>query len=357
MFYSPYSLSLAIAMAYAGARGDTATQTANTLHFTLPQGALDAAFNYLALSLDSRGKTSGSLTPGQGEAFQLSVVNDAWDQKNFSFLSSYLDTLAINYGAGLRVLDFTNDAEGARQSINQYISDKTQGKIKDLIPQGAVTDLTRLVLTNAIYFKATWQTQFTNEATGDGTFNLLDGGKVTVQMMNQTSYYKYFAGEGFQALELPYDGGQMSMDVFLPDAGQFNTFQNALDSTSANIIIGSMTRQDIILSLPKFQFNSSFSLKQTLSSMGMAVAFSDISDFSGMTGTPGLKISDIVHKAFVSVDEAGTEAAAASAVIMVGTAMPANQVTLSIDRPFIFMIRDIPTGSILFIGRVVNPVA
>ncbi len=357
MFYSPYSLSLAIAMAYVGARGDTATQMASTLHFTLPQGALDAAFNYLALELDSRGKSSDSMTSGQNEGFQLNVVNDAWGQKNFAFLASYLDTLAVNYGAGLRVLDFISNAEVARQSINQYISDKTQGKIKDLIPPGAVTDLTRLVLTNAIYFKATWQTPFAKESTGEGTFNLLSGGKVTAQMMHQTGYFNYFAAEGFQALELPYDGGQLAMDVFVPDAGQFNDFQNALDSSSAETIIASMTRQDIILSLPKFQFDSSFSLKQALSSMGMAVAFSDKSDFSGMTGTPGLQISDVVHKAFVSVDEAGTEAAAASAVIMVGTAMPANQVTLSIDRPFIFLIRDVATGSILFIGRVLNPAA
>jgi serpin B len=357
LFYSPYSLSLAIAMAYAGARGDTATQMANTLHFTLPQGALDAAFNYLALELDNRGKTSNSLTAGQDEGFQLNVVNDAWGQKNFSFLASYLDTLAVNYGAGLRVLDFINDAEGARQSINQYISDKTQGKIKDLIPQGAVTDLTRLVLTNAIYFKATWQTPFAKEATGDGTFNLLNGSKVTVQMMHQASYFNYFAGAGFQALELLYAEGQLSMDVFLPDVGQFNNFQNMLDSTSAESIIESMTSQDVILSFPKFQFDSSFSLKQALSSMGMPAAFSDKSDFSGMTGTPGLQISDVVHKAFVSVDEAGTEAAAASGVIMVGSAMPANQVTLSVDRPFIFIIRDISTGSILFIGRVLNPAA
>jgi serpin B len=357
MFYSPYSLSLALAMAYAGAHGDTATEIASTLHYTLPQGALDEAFNYLVLQLDKLGQASRSTTAGQDEGFQLNVVNDAWGQKNFVFLASYLDTLAVNYGAGLRVLDFIKDAEGARQTINQYISDKTQGKIQDLIPQGAVTDLTRLVLTNAIYFKAAWQSPFAKEATGEGYFNLLDGSKITVQMMHQVGYFNYAKGTGFQALELPYDEGRLSMIVLLPDPGQFSNFQNTLDATTADGIIASLTRQDVMLSLPKFQFDSSFGLKKALSSMGMQLAFSNQADFSGMTGTPGLQISDVVHKAYVSVDEAGTEAAAASAVLIVGSAMPANQVTLSIDRPFIFFIRDITTGTILFIGQVMNPVA
>jgi serpin B len=355
MFYSPYSLSLALAMAYAGANGDTATEMASTLHFTLSRDALDAAFNYLSLELDKRGQTSTSLTGQADEGFQLNVVNDAWGQKNFVFLESYLDTLAVNYGAGLRVLDFINDAEGARQAINQYISDKTQGKITDLIPQGAVTDLTRLILTNAIYFKAAWQSPFAKQSTGDGSFNLLNGSVVTVSMMHQAEYLNYMKGAGFQALELPYDDGQLSMVVLLPDAGQFNNFQNTLDPIAVSNIIASMAREDVILSLPKFQFDSSFSLKQALSAMGMPLAFSDKADFSGMTGTPGLEISDVVHKAFVSVDEAGTEAAAASAVIMVGSAMPANQVTLSVDRPFIFLIRDVSTGTVLFVGRVLNP--
>jgi serpin B len=253
------------------------------------------------------------------------------------------------------VLDFINDAEGARQAINQYISDKTQGKITDLIPQGAVTDLTRLILTNAIYFKAAWQSPFAKQSTGDGSFNLLNGSVVTVSMMHQAEYLNYMKGAGFQALELPYDDGQLSMVVLLPDAGQFNNFQNTLDPIAVSNIIASMAREDVILSLPKFQFDSSFSLKQALSAMGMPLAFSDKADFSGMTGTPGLEISDVVHKAFVSVDEAGTEAAAASAVIMVGSAMPANQVTLSVDRPFIFLIRDVSTGTVLFVGRVLNP--
>ena len=355
MFYSPYSLSLALAMAYAGARGDTASQMADALHFTLPEDALNAAFNSLALELANRGQSTLTPTPSGTQGFQLNVVNDAWGQKNFQFLASYLDTLAVNYGAGLRILDFIKDAEGARQTINQYISDQTQGKIKDLIPPGAVTDLTRLILTNAIYFKAAWQYPFAKEATGSGFFNLLNGGQVSVSMMHQMRFFNYAQGTGYQAIELPYDDGQLSMVVLLPDVGQFNAFQDNLNSVVVNGIIASMAEQDVILSLPKFQFDSTFSLNQALSSMGMPLAFSPSADFSGMDGARDLSISDVLHKAFVSVDEAGTEAAAASAVIMVGSAMPANPITLSIDRPFIFLIRDIQTGTILFIGRVMNP--
>jgi serpin B len=219
-----------------------------------------------------------------------------------------------------------------------------------------VSGLTRLVLTNAIYFKAAWQSPFVKEATGDGSFTLLDGSKVTVSMMHQSYEYNYVAGTGYQAIEIPYDGGQLSMVVLLPDQNQFNVFQDALKSEFVDGIISSMNQRNVILSLPKFQFDSSFGLKQALSSMGMPLAFSDNADFSGMTGTRDLLISDVVHKAYVSVDEAGTEAAAASAVIMRVTAMPSSTVTLSIDRPFIFLIRDIPTGAILFVGRVMNPV-
>ncbi|RJO61373.1 MAG: serpin family protein [Dehalococcoidia bacterium] len=355
MFYSPYSLSLALAMAYAGARSDTASEMADTLHFTLPGDALHAAFNYLALELDKRRQGAASTTSDSDKGFHLNVVNDAWGQKNFQFLASYLDTLAVNYGAGLRILDFIKDAEGARKAINDYISDQTRGKIKDLIPQGAVTDLTRLVLTNAIYFKAAWESPFAEGATGGGTFKLLDGGQVNVSMMHQGHEYNYVAGTGYQAIELPYDGGQLSMVVLLPDQDQFNVFQDALKSEFVDGIISSMNQRNVILSLPKFQYDSSFGLKQALAAMGMQIAFTDSADFSGMMGTKGLFISDVVHKAFVSVDEAGTEAAAASAVIVGTTSMPSNTITLSIDRPFIFLIRDIPTGTILFVGRVMNP--
>jgi serine protease inhibitor len=357
LFYSPYSLSLAIAMAYAGAQGDTASQMAGAMHYTLPPDALAAAFNYLGLQLDTRGQSTTTDTAAGDRGFKLDVVNDAWGQKNFQFLAGYLDTLAVNYGAGLRILDFAKDAEGARQTINKYIEDNTNGKIKDLIPPGAVNDLTRLVLTNAIYFKAAWQSPFAEAATGAGNFTLLDGSQVSVQMMHQTEYLGYTQGQGYQAVELPYNDGQLSMVVLLPDAGQFSSFENGLSSTTVGAIIAALQQRSVILSLPKFQYDTSFGLKQMLQAMGMQAAFTSSANFSGMDGKQDLFIQDVIHKAYVSVDEQGTEAAAASAVIVGMTAMPSDQVVLSINQPFIFLIRDIPTGSILFVGRVMNPAA
>jgi serpin B len=356
IFYSPYSLSLALAMAYAGAEGETAEEMEEVLHFTLSDEALHEAFNYLAQELEKRGENIHA-TSDSDEGFQLNVVNDAWGQKNFEFLESYLDTLAVNYGAGLRILDFINDAEGARQTINQYISDQTNGKIEDLIPEGTVSELTRLVLTNAIYFNASWQFPFAEDATGSGLFTLLDGSQVDADMMHQMHSFNYVQGDGYQAVELPYEDGKLSMLVLIPDEGRFEAFENSLDLSLVDDVIAGLYSQNLILSLPKFQFDSSFGLKQALSAMGMQQAFSDVADFSGITGGRDLFISDVVHKAYVSVDEAGTEAAAASAVIMVASGMPSEPLTLSINRPFIFLIRDIPTGSILFVGRVINPAA
>ncbi len=356
IFYSPYSLSLALAMAYAGAEGETADEMADALHFTLSDEALHEAFNYLAQELEKRGENIYA-TSDDDKGFQLNVVNDAWGQKNFEFLAGYLDTLAVNYGAGLRILDFINDAEGARKPINQYISDQTNGKIEDLIPEGAISELTRLVLTNAIYFNANWQFPFAEDATGSGLFTLLDGSQVDVDMMHQMHSFNYVQGDGYQAVELPYEEGQLSMLVLIPDEGRFEAFENSLDLSLVDDVIAGLYSQTLILALPKFQFDSSFGLKQALSAMGMQQAFSDVADFSGITGGRDLFISDVIHKAYVSVNEAGTEAAAASAVIMVASGMPSEPLTLSINRPFIFLIRDIPTGSILFIGRVMNPAA
>jgi serpin B len=172
-------------------------------------------------------------------------------------------------------------------------------------------------------------------------------------MMNHEGSYSYVKGSGYQAVELPYSGNEVAMDIIVPDAGQFNTFESGMTADSISGIIGSLKSSFMVLALPKFQFDSSFSLKQALSALGMPVAFTDKADFSGITGQPNLIISDVVHKAFVAVDEEGTEAAAATGVIMVGAAMPAN--SLTVDRPFVFLIRDIQTGAILFIGRVLNP--
>jgi serpin B len=354
IFYSPYSMSLALAMTYAGARGETEQQMADTLHFILPQDRLHPAFNSLDLELSQRGEGAQGK---DGEGFRLNIINAIWGQKDYEFLTTFLDTLAENYGAGLRLLNFISAPEESRLTINNWVSDQTEGRIEDLIPQGLINDLTRLVLTNAIYFNAAWQYPFSEDMTGDGPFYLLDGGEVTVPMMRQTESFGYAEGEGYQAVELPYDGGELSMVILLPQPDQFEAFEGSLDTQRVDPILKALELKQVALTMPQFEFESSFSLKETLATMGMPIAFSGSADFSGMTGNRDLFIADVVHKAFVSVDEAGTEAAAATAVVMELTAAPETPVEVTIDHPFIFLIRDIETGTILFVGRVVNPSA
>jgi len=354
LFYSPYSISQALAMTYAGARGETERQMSDALHFALSQNHLHPTFNGLDIELGKRGEGAQGKDE---EGFRLNIVNAIWGQEDYKFLAEFLDVLAENYGAGLRVLDFINAPEESRITINDWVSEQTEGRIKDLIPEGAIDALTRLVLTNAIYFNAAWKFPFNEDATADAPFYLLDGGEVIAPMMTQTESLGYAEGDGYQAVELLYDGSELSMVIILPGDGQFETFESSLDYEMVEDIISDLGNQQVNLTMPKFEFESEFSLKKALTAMGMPVAFSTDADFSGMTGNRDLFIDAVLHKAFVSVDEAGTEAAAATAVIMTLTAVPAPPVEVTVDRPFIFLLRDIETGTILFVGRVVNPSA
>jgi serpin B len=353
LFYSPYSISQALAMTYGGARDTTEKEMAATLHFTLPQASLHPAFNSLDRQLMARGQGARGK---DGKGFRLNVVNAIWGQADYSFLPDYLDLLAQNYGAGLRTLDFRAAPEAGRQVINKWVADQTEQRIKDLIPVGAIDPLTRLVLTNAIYFNAAWADNFEKTATQPAPFHLLDGSAVDVPMMHQTERLGYAAGDGYQAVSLPYDGRELEMVVLLPDEGKFAEFEKSLDASRAGSIVKGLAPKQVALSLPGFKFESEFSLGNILSEMGMPTAFSgDQADFSGMTGNRELSISRVIHKAFVGVDESGTEAAAATAVVMRATAMPAMPQEVTVDRPFIFLIRDIQTGAVIFVGRVVNP--
>ena len=354
LFFSPHSISLALAMTYAGARAETEQQMADTLKFLLSQDRLHPAFNALDIALASRGEGAQGR---DDKGFRLNIVNAIWGQKDFEFLADFLDVLAENYGAGLRLLDFVNSPEESRVTINDWVSEQTEGRIEDLIPQGAIDALTRLVLTNAIYFNAAWLHPFSEEMTRDGAFNLLGGGEVTVPMMMQTESLGYADGEAYQAVELPYDGGELSMVILLPETGEFEGFEDSLNAEFVDTVLSDLTYGQVALTMPKFEFESEFSLVDTLTTMGMPAAFTGEVDFSGMNGTRDLAITDILHKAFVAVDEAGTEAAAATAVIIGETSMPAEPVEVTVDRPFIFLIRDIETGAVLFVGRVMNPSA
>lgn len=354
VFYSPHSISIALAMTYAGARGDTEQQMAETLHFTLPQERLHSAFNALDLELESRGEGAEGK---DDKGFRLNVVNAIWGQVDYKFLPEFLDTLAQNYGAGLRLVNFVGATEEARVTINDWVSEQTEGRIKDLIPTGMLTSLTRLVLTNAVYFNAAWATPFEEYMTQDGDFYLLDGSPVTVPLMQQTHDFRYIEGSGYKAVELPYDGYELSMFVVLPDEGQFSAFEDGLDFDTLAQDMQNGNYRQVALTLPKFEFESEFNLSGELEALGMVDAFSADADFSGMDGTHELFISEVIHKAFVAVDEEGTEAAAATAVVMEAKGMPLEEtpVEFKVDRPFLFFIQDIKTGAILFVGRVVNP--
>jgi len=355
LFYSPYSISSALAMTYAGAEGKTAEEMAAVFHFLMEEDRLHPAFNALDQYLEGLAKQE--VSDDMGEVFQLNITNAIWGQKDFHFESDFLDTLAANYGAGLRLLDYIQAPEESRVTINDWVSDQTEERIQDLIPQGAINSDTRLVLSNAIYFKATWLESFEESLTEDKVFHGLDGEEFMTPMMSLGSdaSFLYYQREGFQAVDLPYLGGQVSMLVIVPDEGKFTDFEVNLNSEILDEIIGNLAYQPMYLNFPKFEFETEISLATILAKMGMPSAFNDGADFSGMTGNKDLFISDVFHKAFVSVDEEGTEAAAATAVMMSLTSAPENPLHLEVDRPFLFLIRDIQTNSILFMGRVVEP--
>ena len=349
LFFSPYSISAALAMTYAGARGSTEAQMAEVLGF-LSQEDLHAAFNALDLSLQAQ-------TTDEDGGFQLNIANALWGQLDYTFLQGFLDVLAANYGAGLHLLDFGGAPEASRLTINDWVAQQTQEKIQNLLTPGTITTETVLVLTNAIYFLGKWATPFEARLTSDGVFHLVDCTEVTVPMMHERMYQDYAVGEGYQAVQLDYRGCDMSMVLILPDPGWFEAFEASLTVERFGDIVAALSWTHMDLTLPKFTFEDSFKLGETLQAMGMPDAFdANVADFSGMDGKEEIAISDVIHKAFVAVDEEGTEAAAATAVIAVGTGMmPREPISVAFDRPFLFAIRDKATSTVLFLGRVLDP--
>ena len=282
LFFSPYSLSTALAMTYAGARQNTEAQMSDVLHFAHPQDVLHPAFN--ALDLDLSGREGALPDDQEAQPFELNIANSLWGQNDYPFLPEFLDLLALNYGAGMRLVDFANAPDPARREINRWVETQTEGKIEDLIPEGAIDNLTRLVLANAIYFKADWLTPFYEKDTHDAPFFLLDGGQVNVEMMTSSdpTSFPYSAGEGFQAVELPYVGGEVSLLVLVPDDGDFQTFESGLDPRQMASIRANLAPSSIALTMPKFSFEFEFSLNETLKAMGMEEAFDPgAADFSG----------------------------------------------------------------------------
>ena len=345
LFYSPYSISTALAMAYAGAAGETQRQMAEVLHFTLPPAEVHPAFNALNLDLTS---------PEDEAAFRLNVANALWAQAGYEFMPSYLDTLAVHYGAGLRLADFTQDAlrEEARKAINAWVSEQTENKIEELLQQGDLTPDARLVLLNAIYFKADWTTPFRGDM--QSNFTRLDGSQITVPVMSRRTETPYLAGKGFEAFALGYKGDRVQMLALVPDAGTFTDFEEILDAARVAEIMAGLESTDLQVTMPKFEFKARFALQNVLASLGMKDAFqAGVADFSGMDGTRDLYIQSVVHEAYVAVDEEGTEAAAATGVVVGIVSVPMNMI--NVDRPFIFLIHDTETDTLLFVGRVLDP--
>ena len=355
LIYSPYSISTALAMAWAGAKNETAKEMKETLQWSKEDLVIHQGFNYLDVALKSRGIDAEG---ADGNGFRLNLSNNIWGQTGFPFIPEYLDTLAVHYGAQLALLDFVHAPEPSRETINAWISDQTEERINDLIPQGAIGSSTRLVLTNAIYFNAAWQFPFEKELTVENTpFHISEIETVNVAMMRQTEWFNYVETNEYQAVELPYDGGELSMVVVMPKGFNLINFEETLSLESIDAILASMTRTSVRLEMPRFKLEpDGISLKTILQQMGMVKAFTPEADFKGITQAADLFISDVIHKAFINVDEAGTEAAAATAVIFVETSMPPQEpANMKIDRPFIFIIRDIETGVVLFSGNVVTP--
>jgi serpin B len=348
LFFSPYSISTALAMTYAGAKGNTEKQMADVLHFELPQDKLHPAFASLEKRLNEGGKKG---------VYELNVANALWGQKGYKFLDSFIEQVNKNYSAGLNEVDFKKDAEGTRQTINKWIENKTKDKIREPIKPGILNELTRLVLTNAIYFRGKWAIEFDKKDTKDAPFHITATKETNVQMMYIKKHFKYADVGNLQVLELPYKGGDLSMVVLLPkEVNGIDELEKSLTLDNLAKWIGKSFKLEVGVHLPKFKMTSEFSLGEVLSQMGMQDAFSlPPADFSGMTEGKELFISAVIHKAFVEVNEEGTEATAATAIV-IATSMQREQPVFWADHPFIFLIRDNKTGSILFMGKVMNPV-
>ncbi len=341
MVFSPYSLSIGLSMIYAGARGETAAQIAETLHFSLSQEQLHPTFNALDQILgDRKGGT-------------LNLADASWGSKDSSYLDSFLDILAENYGAGIQLLDFHNPND-SRQRINQWINEQTETRITDLLPPGSIRGNTSLILTNAIFFQAAWSIPFHEESTQEDTFLLLNDETIPVEMMQQVAEFRYGKLAGAQVIELPYEGSDFSMVVVLPQEGTFEPYVRSLDIASLDDLLGTLQPVTVKVSMPRFQFCFSAEVKQLLLDLGMIDAFGN-ADFSGVDGSRKLFIDQVYHQAMVSVDEAGTEAAGASAVVVTRKGLQESDVTMKIDHPFLFLIRDNMSESVLFMGNVLNP--
>ncbi len=352
LFFSPYSITTALGMTDAGAIGETDLQIRKALQVNLEGEDFHAGINGLDQSLKSHAQAT--------ENIELNIVNSIWSQKGMMLQVNFLDLLSRHYDAGINLVNFAGEPDASRLIINEWVSEQTHDRIIDLLPPGSIAVETRLVLTNAIYFLADWLIKFPDTLTDNQSFTRLDGSQVTVPMMNlrdKPVKLLYDEADNCRILELPYKGNRLAMDLILPDSGTYNNFEQNLSAEIISELINGLDSVELVCArIPRFEFTTeSISLKEAFNNLGMTLPFSPSADFSGISNER-LFIADILHKAFVKVDEKGTEAAAATSVIVVGrtdSVSPPEQFVA--NRPFIFFIRDTMTGAILFMGRILDP--
>ncbi len=345
LFFSPFSLSTALALTYAGARGETESQMARVLHFEQKGERLHAAFSALREKLAEAESTGG---------VQLKIANSLWPHAGYPFLETYLNLALEYYGVKITPVDYARDTEGARRLINNWVEEKTERRIRELIPKNILDVLTRLVLTNAIYFKGNWTAQFDSKKTTEEDF-WSPQGQVKVPMMTRKAEYRYNQTNDLQILELPYIGNKLSMLVLLPRKKDgLHNLEIQLTPEFLFDLTQKMWETDVTVYLPRFKMEAAFTLNDALIALGMPDAFSGKADFSGMDGTRELFVGYVLHKAFVDVNEEGTEASAATAVVMQRQAF-SEPIEFRADHPFLFLIRENQTGSILFMGRMTKP--
>lgn len=344
IFFSPYSVSTAMVMVYEGAEGQTADEIQSVFHFPEDDNVRRSSFAAIYNQLNR-----------ENTKYELNTANALWVQKDYQLLDEYTDTIKRYYGGNATNVDFVGEPEKSRQTINVWIEDQTNNKIKDLIPRGGLDAYTRLVLTNAIYFKGTWVKQFDPENTKEEDFRVSPENTVKVQMMSigEEAIFNYTETDELQILELPYSGEKLSMLILLPKEDDLSSIEESLTTDKLAEWRNNLKEEDVNVYIPKFKFNTKYFMVQTLSNMGMPHAFTGEADLSGIDGTTNLFIQNVIHQAFVEVNEEGTEAAAATAISVGMSAVPQQQ--FRADHPFIFIIQDKETGNILFMGRVNDP--
>lgn len=349
LFFSPTSISAALAMTYAGAEGETQREMAQVLHLQLAGEQVHPAFAALLANLQA---------PPQA-AYELRIANRLWGQTGYDFRREYLDTTRRHYGAELAQVDFRGQPENVRVEINRWVEKQTHDRIVDLLPSGSITGMTRLVLTNAVYFKGTWSSTFDKRATRPAAFTTADGERVEVPLMYQSETFGYAENDLLQILEMPYRGDDLSMVILLPkQRGALKDVEDQLTTENLAGWLKQLGRAEVQSYVPRFKLTEQFSLNATLAGLGMPSAFDPReANFAGMNGRRDLYISDAVHKAFVDVNEEGTEAAAATGIVFGVTSAPSRIERFRADHPFVFMIRHRATGGILFLGRLSDPAA